>query len=1132
MCRMRKITTLFCFVLLMPQFVLTTSCRDDYFMTEEIGKGDAVISVSLCFDQENALLGKTRAGEVQKETGGDDGDAIQNINSLCMLFYNEAGELVHNYIVRNNDVTPDPDVADWNYKLEDNRIDEDKNEDGSQFEDDKTGSATFKLRSIKRGRYYVYAVANMGDLGDHSDAIKTRAGLKSISLTWEDEIAKNSEMFGIFSLKPDRNASDDQPVTINSPSVQLHSWLRRAASKVTVAFDGTGLYENVQIYIENIVIKDIPKTCALGNPNTPGQADVSKVYPLSDYMAEETKWDDRMLERSVRYSASNGLLEEGKSIIIQELPDKDLQTLTPENYKHVCKTQHPYLGMGEDGDDSNIITNRHAHTAKSLFFYENMQGKGKLKYQSNDGGHSIWKPNPDENEPGSGWKDEKPYGTYVEVSGYYRCTALDEHLGAGPIKFRFMLGKDVKTDYNAERNTHYKLTLKFKGYGNDADWHIEYKEPPGIHVTTPQYISYLYNKDMMTTVKVVGEMKEGYKLVAKILAKNTKSYGADRPSSGEDDEVDPDFTGWKPWGNGTTAFPWVTNGFYYTGEIYNDGPWNSFLSLRKTSVVKVENPEWEDKASWQIDAADASYYNYKYYKGMIDGKNRGKREYAWIENGSGGDDIDGKYTIVNKGSEHIFTIPLYTRAKELVTKTGFTGNNPYVAYPRKEKIKFTIEDDKGNQVGEPVYLDMIQVRRIENPKGVWRSAGKKDDFHVTLMRLPKEDETSYVTFKSEGAWRAEIMEGGDDFISLEATSEGSEGIVNTDSKRIEGASEHLIDFKIKFNGTIKETEVRCAIVRVRYHNYTCEHSIFVRQGYAPITLNGNTESETNPAWTSFNVYRFDANDTPVYTNSPLEEGSLFRRGNYTAILASNNERAGFKFGEGPDGNFTVLEKGKTAESELSWEGLQPSLTNNSLVSGWSIAGNNERIAKIEDFYTLESTSIHSNINKGYGVLYGDGATETQSSVDIAWGYDRGEDPKSSVKGMRGCFVYNINNGRNIFLPVGKSGYGRRIGSPDTKSNPNDKAGRLRYAGRSDYYTKNDPSGNIKYLPLFYDLFERPGAIYHCRNRLLKSEIKNVNESSAFDINYFTMGFEGFLNGAADADDGSNCDACFIRTVKY
>ncbi len=66
---------------------------------------------------------------------------------------------------------------------------------------------------------------------------------------------------------PDRNAPDDL-VTINSPGVQLHSWLRRAASKVTVAFDGSGLYANVQIYIENVILKDIPKTCSLGNPNT------------------------------------------------------------------------------------------------------------------------------------------------------------------------------------------------------------------------------------------------------------------------------------------------------------------------------------------------------------------------------------------------------------------------------------------------------------------------------------------------------------------------------------------------------------------------------------------------------------------------------------------------------------------------------------------------------------------------------------------------------------------------------------------------------------------------------------------------------------------------------------------------
>ena len=32
----------------------------------------------------------------------------------------------------------------------------------------------------------------------------------------------------------------------------------------------------------------------------------------------------------------------------------------------------------------------------------------------------------------------------------------DKKVGRGPIKYRFMLGKDVITDYNAERNHHYK----------------------------------------------------------------------------------------------------------------------------------------------------------------------------------------------------------------------------------------------------------------------------------------------------------------------------------------------------------------------------------------------------------------------------------------------------------------------------------------------------------------------------------------------------------------------------------------------------------------------------------------------------------------------------------------------------
>ena len=99
-------------------------------------------------------------------------------------------------------------------------------------------------------------------------------------------------------------------------------------------------------------------------------------------------------------------------------------------------------------------------------------------------------------------KDGVPYGTYIEVDAYYR-SVNEERLGNGNIKYRFMLGKNVTTDYNAERNHHYKLTLKFRNFANDADWHIDYDEPePSIQVPEPYYISYLYNHKMMLPVKV------------------------------------------------------------------------------------------------------------------------------------------------------------------------------------------------------------------------------------------------------------------------------------------------------------------------------------------------------------------------------------------------------------------------------------------------------------------------------------------------------------------------------------------------------------------------------------------------------------------------------------------------------
>ncbi len=111
-----------------------------------------------------------------------------------------------------------------------------------------------------------------------------------------------------------------------------------------------------------------------------------------------------------------------------------------------------------------------------------------------------------------------------------------------------MLGQDIDTDYDARRNTHYKLTLAFHGNGNEADWHIDFDEDPGIYVVSPQYISYLYNKEMQMDVKVVGDIDPEYGLKADILQE----------------------TSWKPWGDGSEDFPTPSTDFYSQIPVFND----------------------------------------------------------------------------------------------------------------------------------------------------------------------------------------------------------------------------------------------------------------------------------------------------------------------------------------------------------------------------------------------------------------------------------------------------------------------------------------------------------------------------------------------------------------------------------
>ena len=128
-----------------------------------------------------------------------------------------------------------------------------------------------------------------------------------------------------------------------------------------------------------------------------------------------------------------------------------------------------------------------------MYFFENNQGTGsKHVYHPND---ATWD------------KDQKTYGTYIEVKGYYVNRTVDNS-SQGPIIYRFMLGKDVTTDFNAERSNHYKVTLKFRNNANDPDWHIVYEpEQPELTIPDPLYISYVPNESVNVPVVVRGATK-------------------------------------------------------------------------------------------------------------------------------------------------------------------------------------------------------------------------------------------------------------------------------------------------------------------------------------------------------------------------------------------------------------------------------------------------------------------------------------------------------------------------------------------------------------------------------------------------------------------------------------------------
>lgn len=1131
--------------------LLSPSCVDDGlgFYNGPNG-GEANVSLDVTFSPFSSGNLDTRSNI---ENGN--GKVLNILGDMYILVYDTDGNIV--------DLGDNTYIKEVNldiYKPVDSDTDR-KDEDASNGATAEKKTLTVKNIPLKLpfGRYYIVAVANLKsetnqaihalDTDGKPVNCKTLDGLRRMKVDWDNSTLRNNgEMMGYFTDSELSNVANDVPaanrmfgsVALNRGGMKLHAWLRRCASKVTISFDGSKLRDNVSVYIKEARIYDIPYDCTLGfgQPTGTNESELSYNHRVSkDGETADGFYHENT--QKISYLPNNG------NDATTEITDE--KDVIAQGWPRISKGRTEIRNNTVDNDEAYVAATPidfHAETADALYFYENMQdnpeNKTKLSHADLENGGVA-----DKAEK----KDGIKYGTYIEVEGYYSSNAYGNSTH-GKIKYRFMLGKNVTDNFEGERNYHYKLTLCPRGNGNDADWHIDFEEPEGFHVPNPWYVSYLYNHDAMLPFSYVAKEGETVTdLEAKII---TNPW---YPTKVEIEKLTDPTLPIIP----TAPFGDETNSTAYN-EQKNQKDYNGFLSLRVTDdVIITDNkaglswPGYNKSGSSTIN--EKYYYGGRYYdelsktwkkdaeyKYKIDRSQR-----IYLENGvkkTYNDYAEGTspelkaredFSYKKEGNTWSFDIPLFTRAKVLVKQTGYSGNNPFVGYQRiaRVRLKVKLKDKDGNSREVTSDVNVVQVRRVVNPKGVYRRAGNNEPFNVTLMWLDGDDSDEFTPVTSKGPWRAEII-GDANFITLDG------------KQTVSGSTDDPVSFTIRFNrmnSDKNDKRVRNAVVRIQYHNYTCTHLIFVRQGYEPQFIVPSQHCRDKTTYPNYNANPIKWRTCNMIhgekeADDPRDEGSLFKFGNATQPIDAytNVYRIG---GKEVYRNLQYSEFNNQEIYDLSLVDKDGNLLSQ------SVSWNDENFKKGADFSSsipnaatmraFEQLYLSRNVQFGYGVLYADGATNTQKTIKDAYGYYRRDTSSGdSPKGMRGMFAYYWDgqmtgggyNGRNIFFPIGRSGYGhRKHGREGSGLSPGN--GILRYAcSRGVPY-------NVFAIdaPLFVSIYRRPGAIYWSKTveEALEwnGEGKDAKQSYGLDINYFSFD----VNVITDVNISGGQDACYVRCVE-
>jgi hypothetical protein len=226
--------------------------------------------------------------------------------------------------------------------------------------------------------------------------------------------------------------------------------LKRLTAMVTIQIDGTMLAQNVEIIPLSISLHEVPAWSYIGQEN--------KIYldGDSEWIEDGEAIDVRALWGSVgNYSGESMVGNEINSIVGAHYTDVEVGgTVGAPNYD---------AGMQE---------------VPALFLLENIHGEG---FGATDVEATTGKgkrPAGVANDETAIWNAARTmHCSYLEVKANYLEYKDDGTVNrGGEITYRVFLGGNLTDDFNVERNSYYRYTLKLSGTGigeGDASWRLD-----------------------------------------------------------------------------------------------------------------------------------------------------------------------------------------------------------------------------------------------------------------------------------------------------------------------------------------------------------------------------------------------------------------------------------------------------------------------------------------------------------------------------------------------------------------------------------------------------------------------------------------------------------------------------------